>query len=73
MQPSGISSIAPRVERGDDHDSGVARSSRMGTNRSVNAGPIVRFCVGLSGFDPRIQTLRRPFFNNTVVKVAVVT
>jgi hypothetical protein len=28
MQPSGIASIAARVEIGDDQDSGVARSSR---------------------------------------------
>ena len=42
MQPSGMSSIAPLVERGDDQDSGVARSSRTGTKRSVKAGPTTR-------------------------------
>src|SRR6266508_1394673 len=39
MQPSGISSIAPRVEIGFAQLSGVARSSRTGTKRSVKAGP----------------------------------
>ena len=38
MQPSGIASMAPRVELGEDQLSGVARSSRAGTNRSVNTG-----------------------------------
>ena len=61
MQPSGIASIAVRVEIGDDQDSGVARSSRAGTKRSVKAGPTSRFCPGRSGRVPRIQTFRRPF------------
>src|ERR1700704_4222448 len=39
MQPSGMASIAVRVEIGDDHDSGVARSSRAGTKRRVKGGP----------------------------------
>src|ERR1700704_1670087 len=39
MQPSGMASIAVRVEIGDDQDSGVARSSRAGTKRSVKADP----------------------------------
>ena len=33
-----MASMAPRVEIGFDHDSGVARSSRAGTKRSVKAG-----------------------------------
>ena len=39
MQPSGIASMAARVDIGEDQDSGVARSSRAGTKRSVNARP----------------------------------
>ena len=42
MQPAGMASIAVRVEIGDDQDSGVARSSRAGTKRSVKAGPTRR-------------------------------
>src|ERR1051325_5547852 len=72
MQPSGIASIAVRVEIGDDQDSGVARSSRAGTKRSVKAGPTRRGRPGRSGRAPRIHTLRRPFFSRTVVMVAVV-
>ena len=73
MQPSGIASIAVRVEIGDDHDSGVARSSRAGTKRNVKAGPTSRFCPGRSGLVPRSQTFRRPFLSSTVVMVAVET
>ena len=73
MQPSGIASIAVRVEIGDDQDSGVARSSRAGTKRSVNAGPTSRGCPGRSGLVPRIQMFRRPFLSRTVVMVAVDT
>src|SRR5438105_9529512 len=73
IEPAGIASIAERVEMGFDHDSGVARSSRAGTKRSVNARPTRRGCPGLSGRVPRIQTLRRPFFSRSVVRVAVVT
>ena len=73
MQPAGIASIAVRVEIGDDQDSGVARSSRAGTKRSVKAGPTSRGCPGRSGLVPRIQTLRRPFLSRTVVMVAVET
>ncbi len=73
MQPAGIASMAERVEMGLDHDSGVARSSRAGTKRSVNALPTRRGWPALSGRVPRIQTLRRPFFSSSVVKVAVVT
>ena len=73
MQPSGMASIAVRVEIGDDQDSGVARSSRAGTKRSVKAGPTSRFCPGRSGREPRIQTFRRPFLRRTVVMVAVET
>jgi hypothetical protein len=73
MQPSGIASIAARVEIGFAHEAGVARSSRAGTNRSVNAGPTRRGWPGSSGRAPRSQTLRRPFFKRTVVSVAVVT
>src|ERR1700757_4558599 len=73
MQPAGMASIAVRVEIGDDQDSGVARSSRAGTKRRVKAGPTSRFCPGLSGRAPRIQTFRSPFLRRTVVIVAVVT
>ena len=73
MQPSGIASIAARVEIGEAQDSGVARSSRAGTKRSVKASPTSRGCPGRSGRAPRIQTLRSPFFNSTVVMVAVET
>ena len=52
MQPSGIASIAARVERGEAQDSGVARSSRAGTKRSVNAGPTMRGWPGASGRVP---------------------
>src|SRR5690349_15165984 len=73
MHPAGMASMAVRVEIGDDQDSGVARSSRAGTKRSVKADPTSRGRPGLRGRAPRIQTLRRPFFNRTVVMVAVVT
>src|SRR4051812_14513924 len=73
MQPSGIASMAARVEIGLDHDSGVARSSRAGTKRSVKALPTRRGWSALRGRVPRIQTLRSPFFSNSVVRVAVVT
>src|SRR4030088_945946 len=73
MQPSGMASIAVRVEIGDDHDSGVARSSRTGTKRNVKADPTSRFCPGRSGRAPRIQTFLRPFLRRTVVIVAVDT
>ena len=68
-----MASIAVRVEIGDDQDSGVARSSRAGTKRSVKAGPTSRGCPGRSGRAPRIQTFRRPFLSRTVVMVAVET
>ena len=42
-QPSGISSIAARVLRGEDQESTVARSSRVGVKRRVKAGPTMRF------------------------------
>src|SRR5215813_7884034 len=73
MQPAGMASIAVRVEIGDDQDSGVARSSRAGTKRSVKAGPTRRGNPGFSGFAPRIQTFRSPFLSRTVVMVAVDT
>jgi hypothetical protein len=73
MQPSGIASIAARVEIGEDHDSGVARSSREGTKRKVKARPALRPWPARMGRVPRIQTLRRPFFSKRVVSVAVVT
>src|SRR3954454_6356999 len=73
MQPAGMASIAVRVEIGDDHDSGVARSSRAGTKRRVKAAPTRRGCPGRSGREPRIQTFRNPFFRRTVVMVAVDT
>ena len=62
-----------RVEIGDDQDSGVARSSRAGTKRSVKADPTSRFWPGRSGRVPRIQTFRKPFLSRTVVMVAVET
>src|SRR2546430_15587151 len=68
-----MASIAVRVEIGEDQDSGVARSSRAGTKRSVKAGPTSRGCPGRNGRAPRIQTFRRPFLSRTVVMVAVVT
>ncbi len=73
MQPSGIASIAPRVDVGEDHDSGVARSSRAGTKRRVKARPTTRAMPSRSGRGPRIQILRKPFFSRMVVTVAVVT
>ena len=42
MQPAGIASMAARVEIGEPHDAGVARSSRAGTKRSVKARPTSR-------------------------------
>jgi hypothetical protein len=68
-----MASIAPRVEFGEAQLAGVAKSSRAGTKRRVKAGPTSRGCPGWSGRVPRIQTLRRPFFNRTVVSVAVET
>jgi hypothetical protein len=55
MQPAGIASIAARVEIGEPQLSGVARSSRAGTKRSVKARPTSRGCPGLIGRVPRIQ------------------
>src|SRR5204863_4615479 len=68
-----MASIAVRVEIGEDQDSGVARSSRAGTKRSVKAEPTSRGCPGRSGREPRIQTFRRPFLRRTVVMVPVDT
>src|SRR5271165_255623 len=42
MHPTGIASIAARVDFGEDQDSGVARSSRAGTKRRVKARPTSR-------------------------------
>ena len=42
MLPAGIASMAARVERGEDHASGVALSSRAGMKRKVKAGPTRR-------------------------------
>src|ERR1700730_16648614 len=72
-QPSGMASMAARVDRGDDPDSGVARSSRIRTKRIVKADPTTRGESGRSGRQPRIQTLRSPFFSKIVVMVAVDT
>jgi hypothetical protein len=72
-QPSGMASMAARVEICAPHDSGVARSSRPGTKRSVKARPMMRPWPERRGPAPRIHTLRRPFFSSTVVSVAVVT
>src|SRR5215207_5324419 len=71
MQPSGISSMAPRVERGDDHDSGVARSSRIGTKRNVKARPTMRSSALKIGLGPCIHVRRMPFFSRMVVIVPV--
>ena len=60
MQPAGMASMAARVEIGQPQDAGVARSSRAGTKRSVNARPTSRGCPARSGRVPRSQTLRRP-------------
>src|SRR5688572_3499000 len=73
MQPSGIASIAARVEIGLPQLSGVARSSRTGTKRSVKAGPTSRSPPSISGSAPLIQQCRMPFFSSIVVMVAVVT
>ena len=74
MAPAGIASIAARVEVGEAHDAGVARSSRAGTKRSVKARPTRRDGKrSATGSAPRIQTLRSPFLRSTVVSVAVVT
>ena len=73
MTPSGMASMAPRVEIGFDQLSGVARSSRAGTKRSVKAGPISRSPPGTSGFGPFIQQRLMPFLSSMVVMVAVVT
>ena len=74
IAPAGIASMAARVEIGEAHDAGVARSSRAGTKRSVNARPTRRWPAAAPiGAAPRIQTLRRPFLSSTVVRVAVVT
>src|SRR5262249_1947230 len=71
-QFSGMASIAPRVEIGFDQLSGVARSSRTGTNRSVKAGPTTRFPEKPNGIAPAIHERRMPFFKSIVVMVPVV-
>ena len=58
---------------GDAHDSGVAKSSLAGTKRKVNALPTKRGWPVRIGLVLRSHTLRKPFFNNKVVSVAVVT
>ena len=68
-----MSSMAARVERGEDHASGVARSSRAGMKRKVKAGPTRRGWPSRCGRGPRIHMLRNPFFNRSVVIVAVET
>src|SRR3974390_3499098 len=73
ITPSGMSSIAARVEIGLAQLSGVAKSSRTGTNRKVNAGPTILPPPSTRGFGPFIQQRRMPFFSNMVVMVAVVT
>ncbi len=72
-QFSGMASMAPRVEIGFDQLSGVARSSRTGTKRSVKAGPTTRLPEKPSGIAPFIQAWRMPFFSSIVVMVPVVT
>ena len=73
ITPSGMSSMAPRVERGLAQLSGVARSSRAGTKRNVNAGPTARAYPVSSGLGPCIQVRRTPFLSRMVVMVAVET
>jgi hypothetical protein len=73
ITPSGISSMAARVEIGLAQLSGVAKSSRTGTKRKVKAGPMMRSPLENSGFGPFIQQRRMPFFSSMVVIVAVVT
>ena len=74
ITPSGIASIAARVEIGAAQLAGVARSSRTGTKRSVKAGPTRRLPVSPeNGIGPLIQQRRMPFFSSIVVMVAVVT
>jgi hypothetical protein len=72
-QFSGMASIAERVEIGFDQLSGVARSSRTGTKRSVKALPTTRLPEAPNGMAPAIHEWRMPFFNNIVVIVPVVT
>jgi hypothetical protein len=69
--PCGISSIAYRVDRFEESEAGIARSSLPGTKRMVNAGPAIRRVFGSSKFAPLIQTLRNPLFRRTIVRVAV--
>ncbi len=71
-QPSGMASIAERVEIGFDQLAGVARSSRTGTKRSVKAGPTTRLPEKPNGMAPFIQEWRMPFFSSIVVMVPVV-
>ena len=73
ITPSGIASMAERVEIGLLQLSGVARSSRAGTKRSVKARPTRRSPPGTSGFGPFIQHRLMPFLSSMVVMVAVVT
>jgi hypothetical protein len=73
ITPSGMASIAARVEIGLAQLSGVAKSSRTGTKRSVNAGPTMRSPPKTSGFGPLIQQRLMPFFKSIVVIVAVGT
>src|SRR6187200_84490 len=71
-QFSGMASMAPRVEIGFDQLSGVARSSRTGTKRSVKAGPTTRLPEKPNGIAPAIQDRRIPFFSSIVVMVPLV-
>jgi hypothetical protein len=63
ITPSGMSSIAPLVERGEDQDSGVARSSRAGTKRSVKARSrsSENFLLGAAGLEPATRRPASPF------------
>src|SRR5260370_4851222 len=73
ITPSGMASMAARVDIGLPQLSGVDRSSRAGTKRRVNGGPIKRGPPGTSGFGPCIQHRLMLFLSNMVVMVAVVT
>ena len=71
--PAGLFNAGLDGNKRRDHEAGVARSSRAGTNRSVNARPTRRGPPGFGARALRSQTSRSPCFSSTVVSVAVVT
>ena len=62
MLPSGISSIAYRVERVEESDAGVARSSLPGTKRMVKAWPAIRGVFGSSRIRSPDPNVPQSFF-----------